>query len=88
MYDGCVPRMVICKYRAFLTCMLDVFLAWLDVGVGHSFLTWMLDVFLPWSHISAEEDEDLHGGYAYNQHEKGISLYKFVGQVKLRYSTS
>ena len=62
MYVGCVPRMVICKCRAFLTCMLDVFLAWSDVSDGKAFLTWMLDVFLPWSDISVEEDEDLHGG--------------------------
>ena len=31
-------------------------------------------VVLPWSDISTEEDEDLHGGYAYNQHEKGLAL--------------
>ena len=58
--------------------MVDVFLSWLDVSVGHAFLTWMMDVFLPWSDvsvgrnfitwfipwsdISSEDDEDLHGG--------------------------
>ena len=62
MYAGCVPRMVRCKCRAFLTCILDVFLAWSDVSARQALLTWMLDVFLPWSDISVEEDEDLHGG--------------------------
>ena len=47
---------------------------WSYVSVGRVFLTWMLDVFLPWLDISDEEDEDLHGGYAYNQHEKGMAL--------------
>ena len=42
-----------------------------DVSVGRAILTWFLDVFLSWSDISVEEDEDLIGGYAYNQHEKG-----------------
>ena len=40
--------------HAFLTCMLDVFLAWLDVSVGWAFLTR--------SDISAKEDEYLHEG--------------------------
>ena len=62
MYDGCVPRMVRFKCRAFLTCMLDVFFAWSDVSAGCAFLTRMLDVFLPWSDISVEEDEYLHEG--------------------------
>ena len=34
--------------------VLDVFLSWLDVSVGGAFLIR--------SDISAEEDEDLHGG--------------------------
>ena len=42
---------------------LDVFISWSDVSAGHSDLG---------SDISAEED--LHGGYAYNQHEKGMAL--------------
>ena len=58
--------------------MLDVFLPWSYVSVGRVFLTWMLDVFLPGSDISAEEDEDLHEGEAYNQHEKGLALYNFL----------
>ena len=56
--------------RAFLTWFLDVFLPWLDVSAGWAFLTW----FIPWSNISAEDDEDLHGGEAYNQHEKGLAM--------------
>ena len=70
--------------------VVDVFLPWSDVSAGCAFLTWFLDVFLPWSDvstgrafltwfilgsdISAEDDEDLHGGQAYNQHEKGLAL--------------
>ena len=54
MYAGCVPRMVICKCISFLTCMLDVFLAWSDVSARKAFLTG--------SNKSVEEDEDLHEG--------------------------
>ena len=43
-----------------------------------AFLTWMLDVFLPWLDISVEEYEDLHGGYAYNQHEKGTGSVELL----------
>ena len=45
-----------------------------DVSVGRAILRWFLDVLLLWLDISDEEDEDLPGGYAYNQHEKGIAL--------------
>ena len=74
MNIGLVPLMVRCECWAFLTCIHDVFLPWLDLSTGHSFLTCMLDVFLAWSDVSAgwafmtgsdistEEDEDLHGG--------------------------
>ena len=43
----------------------------------------VLDVFLSWLYVSAGNpdlgsdirvEEDLHGGYAYNQHEKGLAL--------------
>ena len=44
--------------HAIMTWFLDVFLPWSDVSAGQAFLTW----FIPWSDISAEEDEDLHGG--------------------------
>ena len=70
--------MVRCECWAFLTWVLDVFLPWSDVSVGHAFLTWFLDVFLPWSdvsdgqafltwfipwsYISVEDDEELHEG--------------------------
>ena len=43
--------------------MLDVFLSWSDVSAGHSDLG--LDISV---------EEDLHGGYTYNQHEKGLAL--------------
>ena len=43
---------------AFLTWFLDVFLPWSDISVGQAFLTW----FIAWLDISAEDDEDLHGG--------------------------
>ena len=48
-----------------------------DMGVGRT-LPWS-DISAGWaflggSYISAEEDEDLHGGYAYNQNEKGLAL--------------
>ena len=46
--------------------VVDVFLPWSDVSVGWAFLNG--------SDISVEEDEDLHGGYAYNRHEKGLAL--------------
>ena len=74
MNAGLVPLMVICECWAFLTWIRDVFLPWSGVSVGRAFLTCMLDVFLAWSDvsvgwafltgsdISAEEDEDLHGG--------------------------
>ena len=54
--------------------VVDVFLPWSDVSVGWAFLTWLRDVFLLWSDISLEEDEDLHEGLAYIQHEKGLAL--------------
>ena len=86
MNAGLVPLMVRCECWAFLTWMQDEFLPWSDVSARCAFLTCMLDVFLTWSDvsvgwhfligsdISAEEDEDLHGGYAYNHHEKGMAL--------------
>ena len=49
-----------------------------DVSVGHAFLMIRSDVsvgraiLMSRSDISAEED--LHGGYVYNQHEKGLAL--------------
>ena len=43
--------------------MLDVFLSWSDVSASHSDLG---------SDIRAKED--LQGGQAYNQHEKGLAL--------------
>ena len=46
--------------------MVDVFLSWSDVSVGRAFLTGL--------DISVEENEDLHEGYAYNQHEKRLAL--------------
>ena len=63
MVVGCVPPMVRCECWVCLSNMVvDVFLPLSDVSVGMAFLTWFLDVFLPWLDISAEEDEDLHGG--------------------------
>ena len=53
MVVACVPPMVRCECWAFFTWLLNVFLPWSDVSVGHVFLTWMLDVFLPWSDVSA-----------------------------------
>ena len=46
--------MIRCKCKSFLTWLLDVFLPWLDVSVGHAFMTCILDVFLAWSDVSAE----------------------------------
>ena len=52
MVIRCVPTVVGCECWAFLTWLLDVFLPWSDVSVGHAFMTWLLDVFLPWSDVS------------------------------------
>ena len=72
---GCVPPMVRCECWTCLSDMvMDVFLSWSDVSVGRAFLTG--------SDISVEEDEDLHGSYAYNQHEKrdsSIDEYLYGG---------
>ena len=46
----------------------------MDVSAGQDFLTWLLDVLLLWLDVSDEESKYLHGGYAYNQHEKGLAL--------------
>ena len=52
---GLVPLIVRCECWACLSdMMVDVFLSWSNVSVGWAFLTG--------SDISAEEDEDLHGG--------------------------
>ena len=51
---GQLPGILNLALRSLLTCMLDWFLAWSDVSVGQTFLTGL--------DISAEEDEDLHGG--------------------------
>ena len=58
--------MVRCECWASLSDMVDVFIPWSDVSVGRAFRTG--------SNISVEENEDLHGGLAYNQHEKGLAL--------------
>ena len=58
--------MVRCECWAFLKWFLDVFIPWSYVSAGQAFLIE--------SDISVEEDEDLHGGEAYNQHEKGLAL--------------
>ena len=78
MIDGVSYHASGCECWAFLTWVLDVFLPWSYVSVGHASLTWFLDVFLPWidvstgrafltwfipwSDISVEDDEDLHEG--------------------------
>ena len=41
MVLGCVPPMVKCKCRHFLTWLLDVFLPWSDVSAG-PFLGWYM----------------------------------------------
>ena len=51
MVVGCVPPVVRCKCRAFLTWLLDVVLPWSNVSVEpcwHSCWMW----FLPWSYVS------------------------------------
>ena len=45
--------------------VLDVFLSWSNVSVGRAILTSRLDI---------STEEDLHDGYPYNQHEKGLAL--------------
>ena len=58
--DGCESWACLCDV------VVDVLLPWSDVSVGRAFLTG--------SDISVEEDEYVHGGWAYNQHENGLAL--------------
>ena len=70
MVVGCVPPMVRCECWACLS----------DMVVGSVPPMFRYKCWVGYSdyNLDISVEEDLHGGWAYNQQEKGLALYNFL----------